>query len=195
MFDLISPCLADLSLTLLPGQISLLEHLDISQLNCLNEESAHDLKSVLADKKPNTSANVYLESSADAQLLLNIHFNQAVRVRTLVLRSSAAPERGPKTLKLLVNKPAISFTDVEDAKDRDFAQVVTLSKEDVRDGRPVALKFVRFTSVNSLHVFVESNQSGDDDELTRIDVIDVLGVPVEATKNLSGLGQEDKLPM
>jgi len=179
MFDLISPCLADLSLTLLPGQISLLEH----------------LKSVLADKKPNTSANVYLESSADAQLLLNIHFNQAVRVRTLVLRSSAAPERGPKTLKLLVNKPAISFTDVEDAKDRDFAQVVTLSKEDVRDGRPVALKFVRFTSVNSLHVFVESNQSGDDDELTRIDVIDVLGVPVEATKNLSGLGQEDKLPM
>lgn len=123
-------------------------------------------------------------------------FNQAVRVRTLVLRSSVAPERGPKTLKLLMNRPAISFVDVEGADDAAFAQVVTLREEDVREGRPIALKFVRFTSVNSLHVrvcvccvpvadlwvgqvFVESNQSGDDDVQTRIDGIDVLGVPVE----------------
>jgi len=77
-----------------------------------------------------------------------------VRIRTLVLRSSTAPERGPKTLKLLVNKSAISFGDVEAAKDAEFTQVVTLSKEVVGEGRPVALKFVRFTSVNSLHVRV-----------------------------------------
>jgi hypothetical protein len=114
-----------------------------------------------------------------------------VRVRTLVLRSAVAPDRGPKTLKLLVNKPSISFADVEGTDDAAFAQVVTLRQADVRDGRPVALKFVRFTSVNMLHIFVESNQSGDDDVLTRIDAIDVFGVPVEATKNLSGLGQED----
>ncbi|KAF8558442.1 DUF1000-domain-containing protein [Imleria badia] len=171
--------------------ISLLEHLDVSQINCLNEERPHDLKSILEAKKLNTSPNVYLESSADAQLLLSIHFNQAVRIRTLVLRCVAAPERGPKTLKLLVNKPSISFGDVDGADGAVFAQVATLREEDVRDGRPVALKFVRFTSVNSLHIFVESNQSGDDDVLTRIDAIDLLGVPVEATKNLSGLRQED----
>jgi len=171
--------------------ISLLEHLDLPQINCLNEEIAHDLKSIFAGRKPNTLPDAYLESSADAQLLLNIHFNQAVRIRTLVLRSAAEPERGPKTLKLLVNKPSISFADVDGINDAAFAQVVTLREEDVRDGRPVALKFVRFTNVNSLHVFVESNQSEDDDVQTRIDAIDVLGVPVEATKNLSGLRQED----
>lgn len=76
-----------------------------------------------------------------------------MRIRTLILRSSV-PERGPKTLKLLVNKPAISFGDVEGTNDTVFAQVVTLREEDVRDGRPVALKFVRFTNVNSLHVGV-----------------------------------------
>ena len=145
--------------------------MDVSQINCLNEERPHDLKSIFAAKKLNTSPDVYLESGADAQLLLNIHvsphadaaskrahlctqFNQAVRIRTLVLRSAAAPERGPKTLKLLVNKPSISFGDVEGIDDAVFAQVVTLREEDVRDGRPVALKFVRFTSVNSLHVRV-----------------------------------------
>ncbi|KAF9228632.1 DUF1000-domain-containing protein [Gyrodon lividus] len=169
--------------------ISLLEHLDLSQINCLNEETEHDLKSILASKKLSTSSS-YLESSADAQLLLSIHFNQAVRVRTLVLHSKE-PSRGPKTLKLLVNKPAISFTDVDGADDKTFAQVVELSEDDAKDGKPIALKFVRFKSVNSLHIFVESNQSGEDDVQTRIDGIDVLGVPVEATKSLSGLRQED----
>ena len=55
------------------GQISLLEHLDASQINCLNEERPHDLKSIFAAKKLNTSTDIYLESSADAQLLLSIH--------------------------------------------------------------------------------------------------------------------------
>jgi hypothetical protein len=77
-----------------------------------------------------------------------------VRIRTLVLRSAVAPKRGPKTLKLLVNKPSISFGDVDGTDDAAFAQVVTLCEEDVRDGRPVVLKFVRFQSVNSLHVRV-----------------------------------------
>lgn len=77
-----------------------------------------------------------------------------MRIRTLILRSAVAPERGPKTLKLLVNKPSISFGDVEGDNDAVFAQVATLREEDVRDGRPLALKFVRFTSVNSLHVRV-----------------------------------------
>lgn len=77
-----------------------------------------------------------------------------MRIRTLVLRSATEPKRGPKTLKLLVNKPSISFADVEGTDDAAFAQVVTLREEDVRDGRPVTLRFVRFTHVNSLHVRV-----------------------------------------
>ncbi|KIJ69643.1 hypothetical protein HYDPIDRAFT_172967 [Hydnomerulius pinastri MD-312] len=169
--------------------ISLLEHLDASQINCLNEETGHDLKSILDSRKLNTS-NAYLESGADAQLLLSIHFNQGVRIRTLIIHSKD-PSRGPKSIKLLVNKPAISFTDVESAADSSFAQVLELTEEDVRDAKQVALRFVKFRSVNSLHIFVESNQSEDDDVQTRIDGIDLLGVPVEATKNLSGLRQEE----
>ncbi|KIL00646.1 hypothetical protein PAXRUDRAFT_821438 [Paxillus rubicundulus Ve08.2h10] len=169
--------------------ISLLEYLDASQINCLNEETGHDLKSILVSKKLNTSSS-YLESSADAQLLLSIHFNQAVGVRTLILHSKA-PSRGPKVLKILVNKPAISFTDVEDADDKTFAQIIELSEDDVEHGKPIALRFVRFKNVTGLHIFVESNQSGEDDVQTRIDGVDVLGVTVEATKNLSGLRQED----
>ena len=40
-------------------------------MNCLNEDNEHTLKSILDQKKLNTSA-AYLVSDADEQLLLNI---------------------------------------------------------------------------------------------------------------------------
>jgi hypothetical protein len=52
-------------------QISLLQHLEAPQLNCLNESSEHTLKSILSSKKPNATS-AYLLSDADEQLLLNI---------------------------------------------------------------------------------------------------------------------------
>ena len=52
-------------------QASLLEYLDLSQLNCLNEAPQHTLKSIVADKKKNTGS-AHVLSDADEQLLLNI---------------------------------------------------------------------------------------------------------------------------
>ena len=53
-------------------QSSLLEHLDLSQSNCLNEVEGHNLKSILANKARNTT-DAHLLSDTDEQLLLNIH--------------------------------------------------------------------------------------------------------------------------
>ena len=83
--------------------------------------------------------------------LLFAQFNQAVRIRKLVIRCGN-PNNGPKTIKLLVNKPAISFADVEDVADSTFAQVLELSTADITDGKPISLRYVRFQTVNSLHV-------------------------------------------
>ena len=77
-------------------------------------------------------------------------FHQSVRVRSVVLQSSD-PGMAPKTLKLIVNRPSLAFNDVEDADEKDFAQVIELSDVDVKEGRRVPLRFVRFQSVNSLH--------------------------------------------
>ena len=52
-------------------QISLLEYLDLSQLNCLNEAESHSFKSIVASKSRNATGS-YLLSDADEQLLLNI---------------------------------------------------------------------------------------------------------------------------
>lgn len=52
-------------------QISLLEYLDLSQLNCLNEAEDHTFKSIVSSKSRNATGS-YLLSDADEQLLLNI---------------------------------------------------------------------------------------------------------------------------
>jgi len=169
---------------------SLLECLDLLQLNCLNESPDHQLHGIVSQKRRNTTKS-FLLSDADEQLLLNIHFNQSVRVRSVVLQSSQ-PEQAPKTIKLIVNRPSLAFNDVEDANEKDFAQVIELSDVDVKEGRRVPLRFVRFQSVNSLHIFVASNQGGADE--TRIDALDVCGATVETTKDLSGLRAQQEEP-
>ncbi|KAF5341297.1 hypothetical protein D9758_016656 [Tetrapyrgos nigripes] len=104
-------------------------------------------------------------------------FNQTVRVKSLIIKSTSSPSSGPKIVKLAVNRPSMGFEDVEDADEPAVAQVLELSDEDVKEGKSVALRFVRFQNVNSLHIFVGSNHGGED--VSRIDAIDIIGVPVD----------------
>ncbi|KAH9951435.1 DUF1000-domain-containing protein [Amylocystis lapponica] len=166
-------------------EVSLLEHLDLQQLTCLNEEEGHTLKSIVASRTKNTSKNAYVVSDADEQLLLN--FNQTVRVRSIVLQAADAAA-APRTIKLLINRPALGFEDVDG--DADVAQTIELGAEQVRDGARVPLRYVRFQAVNSLHIFVETNQGGA--EQTRIDAVDFFGFPVAGTRDLSGLRRTEE---
>jgi hypothetical protein len=78
-----------------------------------------------------------------------------VRVRALAITSSNT-DQAPKRIKLLVNRPSIGFEDVEGAEGPAVAQVVDLTKDGVREGQKIALRFVRFQNVNSLHVSVKT---------------------------------------
>ncbi|CAE6426631.1 unnamed protein product [Rhizoctonia solani] len=159
--------------------VSLLEYLDSTQLNCLNESDTHNIKSILGNKTLNTGQS-YLESDSDEQLLINIYFNQAVRIRSILIHTADAPH-APKAIKLAINRPALGFEDVESATEPDMAQVIEeLSPDDIANSRRIPLRYVRFQSVRSLHIFVASNQGNEDE--TRINAIDVFGQPVETTK-------------
>lgn len=69
------------------------------------------------------------------------------------MRSYESP-KGPSVIKILVNRPSISFEDVEETQESEVAQVVQLSEEDIRAGKRIPLRFVRFQSVNSVHVSI-----------------------------------------
>lgn len=162
------------------NQASLLEYLDRPQVNCLNESVPGSLKDILTS--PKTQSGQVLQSDADEQLLLTIAFNQSVRIRSLAIQSSV-PEEAPKKIKIFINKSSIGFEDVED--DAAAAQILDLTPENVANGERVQLRFVRFQKVNSIHIFVESNQ-GDADQ-TRIDSIEVFGAPAGGATDLSTL--------
>jgi len=165
------------------GDVSLLEFLDSAQLNCLNEADEHGVKSILSNKGKNKGSS-YLQSDADEQLLINIPFHQTVRVRSISIQSEDLAN-APKAIKLFVNKPSLGFEDVEDAKEPEASQIIQLSEDDVKDGKRINLRFVRFQNVNSLHIFVASNQGGEEE--TKINSIDIFGLPVQVTKDLGGL--------
>jgi PITH domain len=73
---------------------SLLEFLDLSQLNCLNEVDEHNLKSILSDKTRNMTDS-YLLSDADEELLLNIHVCSRTYETLSYLRSYMASSIKP----------------------------------------------------------------------------------------------------
>ena len=91
-------------------------------------------------------------------------FNQSVRIRSIVLHS-ANPQQGPKTIKLLVNRPAIDFEDVQD--DEEVAQVLEVPED---TSQPIPLRYVRFQSVNSLHVSTTAAASHSGKHVTFVDL-------------------------
>jgi len=161
---------------------------DHSQSNCLNESTGHTLKSIIQSHKTPGS---HLLSDADEQLLLNISFHQMVKIKALKVRSHE-PSQGPSIVKVLVNRPSIGFEDMQDAEEPEVAQVIELSKDEVSAGKRVPLRFVRFQSVNSMHLFVQSNQGGLEE--TRIDELDFFGSLAQpATRDLSALQRQEGL--
>jgi len=160
---------------------SVLEHLDLQQLTCLNEDEEHTFKSIVSNRAKNTG-DAYLLSDVDEQLLLNVTFNQTVRIRSIAIQSSNVAQ-APRKIKLLINRPTIGFDDFSEGE---FTQEFELTEDQVKEGKRIPLRFVRFQAVNALHIFVESNHG--DEEQTRIDAIDVYGTAVmTGTRDLSGL--------
>jgi len=57
-------------------------------------------------------------------------------------------------IKLLTNRPALGFEDVESQSEPAVDQVIEVSEDTVKDGKHIPLRFVRFQTVNTLHVSI-----------------------------------------
>lgn len=57
--------------------------------------------------------------------------------------------QAPRKIKLLINRPTLGFDDVDDGE---VAQEFELTEDQVREGKKIPLRYVRFQAVNTLHV-------------------------------------------
>ncbi|PSC75971.1 PITH domain-containing protein [Micractinium conductrix] len=134
----------------------LLDAVDFSAVEALNQQPGHSLQNALKQGYREDDG-LYLESDTDEQLLIHIPFNTACKLSGLVIKSTKEGQ-APKRVKLFVNQPTIGFSEAADAAG---VQEFDLSEEDLAGGQ-LQLKLVKFTKVNCLTIFIESNQ-GDED--------------------------------
>ncbi|GLC46093.1 hypothetical protein PLESTB_001033500 [Pleodorina starrii] len=146
----------------------LLEHIDFSSLECLNEAPNHG--AALALKQGYREQDeLYLESDTDEQLLLNIRFTQRVRLHSIVIKA-IDEAKAPKRVKLYTNRPSLGFSDTSSVPS---AQEFELTPAQLAKGDPLPLKVVKFNQVDVLSVFIEDNQGGE--ETTKLCKIALFG--------------------
>ena len=124
-------------------------------------------------------AGLFCTSDDDEQLIITVPFRQLVNLTSV---SVAGPGDGtaPKSVKIFVNKPNMSF----DNCNKKATETLDLTPEQVADGARVELDFTQFQNIRCVSFFVETNQGGGD--ITNVSKIVVSGAPV-LTTNMSEL--------
>ncbi|XP_072952318.1 PITH domain-containing protein At3g04780 [Typha angustifolia] len=154
------------------GQVDLVDFVDWSSVECLNQSSTHSLANALKQGYRDDDG-LHLASDADEQLLIYIPFMQVVKLHSVAIKGPE--EEGPRTVKLFSNKEHMGFSNVNDYPPSDS---VVLSSENLK-GKPVILKYVKFQNVRSLTIFIEDNQGGND--ISIVQKIALFGTTVDTT--------------
>ncbi|KAI3445309.1 hypothetical protein Pfo_001974 [Paulownia fortunei] len=169
------------------SQVDLLDFVDWSGVECLNQSSTHSLPNALKQGY-REDEGLNLESDADEQLLIYVPFNQVIKLHSIVIKGPEEEDLlmqlfkfpGPKTVKLFANRQHMGFSNVNDFPPSDTA---VLSADNLK-GKPIIVKYVKFQNVRSLTIFIEDNQSGSD--ITKVQKIALCGTTVETT-DIKGL--------
>ncbi|KAM9322079.1 thioredoxin-like protein 1 [Pholidichthys leucotaenia] len=156
------------------GYMDLMPFVNKAGCECLNESDDCGFDNCL------TKDSSYLESDCDEQLLITIAFNQPVKLFSMKLQSSDFAQ-APKVVKVFINLPqSMGFDDAERSEPTQFLE---LSEEDYKDDGLIPLRYVKFQNVQSVTLFIKSNQG--DEETTKINYLTFIGTTVQATTNMN----------
>ncbi|XP_062057700.1 thioredoxin-like protein 1 isoform X3 [Lepus europaeus] len=109
-------------------------------------------------------------------LLITVAFNQPVKLYSMKFQGPDNGQ-GPKYVKIFINLPR--SMDFEEAERSEPTQALELTEDDIKEDGIVPLRYVKFQNVNSVTIFVQSNQG--EEETTRISYFTFIGTPVQAT--------------
>ncbi|XP_063815839.1 thioredoxin-like protein 1 [Pseudophryne corroboree] len=152
------------------GYMDLMPFVNKAGCECLNESDDNGFENCL--RKDTT----YLESDCDEQLLITVAFNQPVKLYSMKLHGPDNGQ-GPKYVKIFINLPR--SMDFDEAMRSEPTQAFELTADDIKEESIIQLRYVKFQNVNSVTLFVQSNQG--DEEATRISYFTFIGTPVQAT--------------
>eukprot|EP01064_Diplonema_japonicum_P006327 TRINITY_DN1420_c2_g1_i1.p1 TRINITY_DN1420_c2_g1~~TRINITY_DN1420_c2_g1_i1.p1 ORF type:complete len:188 (+),score=28.91 TRINITY_DN1420_c2_g1_i1:51-566(+) len=149
----------------------LFEHIDRGNVECLNESPERPVSNIFPTSDSGSTGNC-LESDTDEELLLNIPFRQNVKVYSLEF---TAPNDGrkPNGIKVFINQSNLAFEDCESLPALQDIELDWSPAGDVQKA-VVLTRFVKFQSVNTIHLYVKSNT--EDSPTTCLSGLTILGV-------------------
>lgn len=125
------------------GFMDLSSFINKTQSECLNECDNNNLGHALLP-----GSGFYLQSDCDEQLIINLAFNQPVKIHSLKLTAPAS--NGPKRIKLFINQPRT--LDFDQASSMEPIQTIDVAIDDLVKANPIPLRFVKFQNVQNLIV-------------------------------------------
>ncbi|XP_069102295.1 thioredoxin-like protein 1 [Argopecten irradians] len=155
--------------TAVKGHMDLGSFINKSGCECLNEADDHPLAHAF------TTKGGYLESDCDEQLIINVEFNQSVKLHSLKMYGPA--ENGPKTVKVFQNLP--NSLDFDKAENMEPTQTLELTPDDVKEGTLINLRFVKYQNVKCITLFIKDNLGGT--ETTQLDYLGFVGSTAAST--------------
>ncbi|XP_062410710.1 thioredoxin-like protein 1 [Sardina pilchardus] len=152
------------------GYMDLMPFVSKTGCECLNESDDYGFDNCLIK---DTS---FLESDCDEQLLITMAFSQPVKLFSMKLQCSDFAN-APKCVKIFINLPR--SMDFDDAERSEATQKLDLGEEEYKEDGLIPLRYVKFQNVNSVTLFIKSNQG--EEETTKINYLTFIGTPVQAT--------------
>ncbi|KAF9582586.1 Thioredoxin-like protein 1, partial [Lunasporangiospora selenospora] len=142
-------------LGLVAGHGDITELITLNQVDCLNQQSANNVRNALK------SDDTFLESDVDEQLIINVAFNQTIKLHSIKFVAKDIAH-APKTVKVYKNRGALEF---DEAASIEETQTIVLSEKDYENGCVIPLRFVKFQNVSNVILFIEDNLG--DEETTQ----------------------------
>ena len=151
---------------------NLISSIDQSNIECLNICPGTPITNALVQMNDDVFF-VKSDESVDHQLLINIPFNELVKVHHLVIRTNK-DDSAPELIKLFINHASLDFGQAESEAP---TQVINLTDQMIDNG-VIDLRFTKFQNVHKLSLFFEDNRGG---AFTRVNGIEIHGTPMQGT--------------
>lgn len=162
-----------------PGAYLLNDIIDMSTLECLNQDNEHPVTNAVRNsffesaEGAETEPVLQSDPDVDHQLLMKLSFQLPVKLQAITLRGNIDDETAPQLVKLFLGSMSIGF---QEAEDQEAVQSLELTASHVDAGDPYLLRMTKFQNVTTLQLFFHSNFGAD---VTRIEKLEFWGSVVE----------------
>jgi len=157
-----------------------LKYIDIDNIRAFNEATPESAKKVFKSWEERLDETKFVETDADAQLIVFIPFTGNIKLKSIAVRGSG--EHSPSSMKAYINREDVDFSTVESIKPPDQEwELIDPTVNSLSDIAEYPTRMAKFGNVRNLTLYFPGNVSSDD--VTKIVYIGLKGEWTEVNQD------------